>query len=261
MSASETVGANAGNEDMNVIDDDDLPILPIMVLPEPTTSGGMPLLDALRTRRSSRKFGTTDVPLQELANLLWAAFGLSRPDQGRGIQAPGSHTAPAAHNWQEIDIYVAIRDGLYLYEPEPHLLRPVLAADIRPFTTHAVQPFVLDAPLDLIYVADLARMDDASEWDKSVFPWADTSFISENVYLYCASAGLATIVRALFDRPGLSRAMRLRPSQLVTFSQPIGYAGECGSAWHFADIGGGEAGGHSISPEVSPCTPEAHAPG
>ena len=205
---------------MNVMGD-----LPTIVLPEPKTTGGMPLLDAIGARKSVRKFGTAEVPLQELSNILWAAFGMNRPDQGRGIQAPGSRTAPTAHNWQEIDIYVATRDVLHLYEPKPHRLQPVLSTDIRPFTAHAIQPFVLDAPLNLIYVADLARMEDASDWDKVVFPWADTSFISENVYLYCTSAGLATIVRALFDRPALSQAMGLRPSQLVTFSQPIGYAG------------------------------------
>ena len=192
-------------------------------LPQPVTTGGLPLMDALRARTSTRGFDTREVPAQELSNLLWAAFGLSRPHRGTGIDAPGCHTAPAAHNWQEMDLYVATPAALYLFEPESHWLDPLLASDIRAYTAHAVQPFVLDAPLILIYVADLARMDDASEWDKEVFPWADTSFMSENVYLYCASAGLATVVRALFDRAALSEAMQLRPSQLVTFSQPVGY--------------------------------------
>ena len=193
-------------------------------LPEPKITGGIPLMDALRARTSTRGFASREVPTQELSNLLWAAFGLNRPCRGTGIEAPGCRTAPAAHNWREIDVYVATPAALHLFDAESHRLQPVLTTDIRSFTAHSVQPFVLDAPLILIYVADLARMDDASGWDKEVFPWADTSFICENVYLYCASAGLATVVRALFDRPALSEAMQLRPGQLVTFSQPLGYA-------------------------------------
>ena len=106
-----------------------------------------------------------------------------------------------------------------------HWLQGVLGEDIRHLTAHDEQPFVLDVPVILIYVADLARMHDSTEWDIGIFPWADTAVMAENVYLYCASADLATVVRAKFERPPLAAAMGLRPDQLVTFSQPVGYPG------------------------------------
>jgi nitroreductase len=194
-------------------------------LPEPRMTGGRSLMEAIRRRHSTRTFSTTPLSLQELSQVLWAAFGLTREYAGTGIHTPGSHSAPAAHNWQEIDIFVALAEGLYRYDPAGHLLVGVLFEDVRRLTAHEEQPFVLDAPVILIYVADLERMNDASEWDKGVFPWADTAVMAENVYLYCASADLATVVRALFARPPLAEAMRLHPHQLVTFSQPLGYAG------------------------------------
>jgi nitroreductase len=192
---------------------------------EPRVTGGMPLMDAIRERRSTRKYGATHPLPQELSDILWAAGGLTREYAGTGIRTTGSHAAPAAHNWQEVDLYVATQDGLYLYEPLQHRLEGVLSQDVRHLTAHEEQPFVLDVPVILIYVADLARMLDASDRDKGIFPWADSAVMAQNVYLYCASAGLATVLRALFARPPLAEAMRLRPDQVITFSQPVGYAG------------------------------------
>jgi nitroreductase len=142
---------------------------------------------------------------------------------GTGFPTPGCRTAPGACNWQEIDVYVARADGLYLYEPHTHELRGVLTDDVRPYAAHPAQPWVAEVPVVLIYVADLARMTNAGDWDKSVYPYSDASFLAENVYLYCASSGLATVVRALMDRPALAEAMRLRPEQLIALSQPVGY--------------------------------------
>jgi nitroreductase len=194
-------------------------------LPKPRTTGGKPLLDAIRERRSTRKYAPVVPSLQEVSDVLWAAFGLTREYAGTGIKTTGSHAAPAAHNWQEVDLYVADEQGLYRYDFMKHRLEGVLAEDIRHLTAHEEQPFVLDAPLILIYVADLARMDHADDWDKSVFPWADSAVMAENVYLSCASAGLATVLRAKFERAPLAAAMGLRPDQLITVSQPVGYAG------------------------------------
>ncbi len=185
----------------------------------------MPLLDAIKARRSTRKYSTTPLSLQELSEVLWAAYGLTRDYAGTGIRTTGSHAAPAAHNWQELDLYVATTDGLYRYDWKEHRLEGVLGEDIRHLTAHEEQPFVLEVPMILIYVADLARMDHSDDWDKSVFPWADSAAAVENVYLYCASAGLATVCRAKFDRAPLAAAMGLGPDHLITFSQPVGYAG------------------------------------
>ncbi len=193
-------------------------------LPDLPVAGGKSLVEAIAQRHSVREYSTVPLSLEELSGVLWAAFGLTRDYAGTGIHTKGCHAAPAAHNWQEIDVYVAREEGLYHYDAANHQLRGVLAEDVRRFTAHEEQPFVLDVPVILIYVADLARMDDANDWDKGVFPWADSAVIAENVYLYCAAADLATVVRALFDRPALSAAMGLRPDQLVTFSQPVGHA-------------------------------------
>ena len=194
-------------------------------LPEPRTSGGTPLMDAIKARRSTRKYSPTPLSLQELSEVLWAAYGLTRDYAGTGIRTTGSHAAPAAHNWQELDLYLATVEGSYLYDWRGHRLEGVLSEDIRHLTAHEEQPFVLEVPMILIYVADLARMDHSDDWDKSVFPWADSAAAVENVYLYCASADLATVCRAKFDRAPLAAAMGLRSDQLITFSQPVGYPG------------------------------------
>ena len=183
-------------------------------LPKPQIDGGRPLMQVLKDRRSSREFNTEKLPIQVLSNLLWAAFGINRPDSG-------GRTAPSAVNWQEIDIYAATADGLYLYDAKAHRLKLVLSEDIRAMTGR--QPFVKEAPLNLIYVADFSRMGKASNEDKEFYSAADTGFIAQNVYLYCTSEGLATVVRALIDRPTLAKAMRLRADQKITLSQSVGY--------------------------------------
>lgn len=182
-------------------------------LPPPQTEGGKPLMQALKERKSSREFSSRPLPPQVLSNLLWAAFGVNRPD--------GRRTAPSARNMQEIDIYVALPEGLYLYDAKAHRLNPVLAEDVRAAT--GTQAFVAQAPLNLIYVADYARMGDQSEQTKAFYAAADTGFIAQNVYLFCASEGLATVVRALVDREKLAARMKLRPDQRITLAQTVGY--------------------------------------
>jgi len=188
-------------------------VKPIQLL-EPQMDAGRPLMQVLKDRRSSRAFSTAKLPKQVLSNMLWAAFGVNRPDSGK-------RTAPSAVNWQEIDIYVATADGLYLYDAKAHALQPVLAQDIRALTGR--QPFVREAPVNLVYVADFSRMGKAKVDDKIFYSAADTGFISQNVYLYCASERLATVVRGLVDRPALAKVMRLRPDQRVILAQSVGY--------------------------------------
>jgi SagB-type dehydrogenase family enzyme len=183
-------------------------------LPKPQTEGGKPLMQALKDRSSSRSFRTDTLPLQVLSNLLWAASGINRPESGK-------RTAPSAKNWQEIDIYVATAEGLYLYDAKGHLLQPVVPDDIRGLT--GGQSFVKDAPMNLVYVADSSRMSGASPEEKDLYAAVDTGFISENVYLFCASEGLATVVRGSIDRPALARVMKLRPDQKIILGQTVGY--------------------------------------
>ncbi len=124
-------------------------------------------------------------------------------------------------NRQEIDIYVATADGLYLYDAKGHVLNPILSEDIRAMTGR--QDYVKDAAINLIYVADYAKMGTSTKEDKDLYSAADTGFISENVYLYCASEGLATVVRGSIDRQALAKAMKLRPDQKVILAQSVGY--------------------------------------
>jgi nitroreductase len=186
---------------------------PIQLL-KPQTEGGIPFMQVLKDRKSSREFGSENLPAQVLSNLLWAAFGVNRPDSGK-------RTAPSAMNWQEIDVYVAAADCLYLFDAKAHLLKPVLAEDLRAMT--GLQPFVKGVPLNLIYVADFSRMGSATTEQKEFYSAADTGFITQNVYLYCASEGLATVVRGLVDKPALARAMKLRTDQKITLVQSVGY--------------------------------------
>ncbi len=183
-------------------------------LPAPKTDGGKPLMYVLMERRSSRTFSTKPLPPQMISNLLWAANGINRPDSGK-------RTAPSARNWQETDIYLANADGLYLYDAKTHALNLVLSKDIRAVTGE--QKFVKSAPINLVYVADLSKMGDASPEDKTLYSAANTGFISQNVYLFCASEGLSTVVRAWIDRDKLAGIMKLKPSQKIILAQTIGY--------------------------------------
>jgi len=183
-------------------------------LPKPETDGGKPLMQALKLRRTTRSFSPTKLPDQVLSNLLWAAFGVNRPESGK-------RTAPSASNWQEIDLYVALAEGVYLYNAKAHRLDPVLAKDIRKDTGR--QPFTQEAPVNLIYVADRSRMGGEAPSDKDFYSAINTGFISQNVYLFCASEGLATVVLGLVDREALATIMKLRPEQKVIVTQPVGY--------------------------------------
>jgi SagB-type dehydrogenase family enzyme len=183
-------------------------------LPAPQTEGGKPLMQALKERKTSREFSLKELPLQVISDLLWAANGINRQDSGH-------RTAPSAMNMQEIDIYLAKADGLYLFDAKENSLILILAEDIRAVT--GGQPFVKDAPLNLIYVADLRKMSKPSADAADFYAATDTGFVSENVYLYCASAGLATVVRGWFDKPALAKAMKLRNDQKIVLTQTVGY--------------------------------------
>ncbi|MGA2466699.1 MAG: nitroreductase family protein, partial [Thermodesulfobacteriota bacterium] len=190
-------------------------------LSNPQIGSGNSLMQLLWKRMSSREFSPEPLPVEVLSNMLWAAFGINRSD--------GKRTAPTASNRQEIDIYVATANGLYLYDAKTNLLNPILAEDIRAMTGR--QPYVKDAPVNFIYVADYSKMGTVANEDKAFLSAAETGFISENVYLYCASEGLATVVRARLatvvraniDRPALASLMKLRPDQKIILAQSVGY--------------------------------------
>lgn len=181
-------------------------------LPSPAMEGGKPLMQALKERKSMRAFNSEKIPAQILSNLLWAAFGINRPD--------GRRTAPSARNWQEVEIYVANSDGLYLWDAQKNLLLPIAAGDKRSLT--GTQDYVREAAVNLIFVADYSRIG-AGGQDRDMLVGADVGFISQNVYLFCASEGLATVVRASIDRDSLARELRLKSDQKIILAQSVGY--------------------------------------
>jgi SagB-type dehydrogenase family enzyme len=182
-------------------------------LPKPQTTGGKPLMQALNERMTRREFSSEKLPQQVLANLLWAAFGVNRAD--------GRRTAPSASNMQELDVYAVMADGVYLYDAKAHALRLHLKEDLRAAT--GGQAWIATAPLNLLYVADYSRMGQRTEENKRENAGTDSGFIAQNVYLFCASEGLATVVRGGIDRPAMEKALKLRPDQHVVLAQTVGY--------------------------------------
>ena len=186
----------------------------MLKLPDPVTKGGKPLMQALQERHSTREFSPKALSTQELSNLLWAAAGVNRPDSGK-------RTAPSARDWREIDIYVTLAEGGYRYDANDHVLSLIKKVDMRGST--GLQDFVAHAPVNLVYVADLSRMEEASQEQKTLYVGADTGFIAQNVYLFCASEGLATVVRGSVDREALAKQMGLSKHQWITLAQTVGY--------------------------------------
>jgi nitroreductase len=184
-----------------------------MELPRPRDSGGMPLISALKLRHSTREYSDRLISEQILSDLLWAAFGINR--------ASGDRTAPYWRHVMVIDLYLALADGVWIYEPKAHTLLRHLPDDIRAQTGH--QDFVATAPLNLIYVADGERMMDISPEERRLYASVDAAFIGQNVYLFCASEGLASVFRGAVDYPKLARTLRLPDRQFVTFAQTVGY--------------------------------------
>jgi nitroreductase len=186
---------------------------PTIVLPAPPREGGLPLLDCLARRRSAREFAPGELPLPLLSGLLWAAWGRNRDDGGR--------TAPSALDAQEIDLFVALPGGAYLYDANEHALHRVAAADVRRVTGY--QDFVDTAPLDLVIVADHARMRLVPAAQRESYASVAAGAIAQNVYLFAAAYGLAAVIRAWIDRAAIADALGLTHDQQVLLSQTVGF--------------------------------------
>ena len=185
----------------------------IKSLPAPQMTGGKPLMQALKERQSIREYKTDSLTDQQMSDLLWAGFGINRPEIDH-------RTAPSAQNTQDIDIYVATEGGLYRYEAKPHRLVKESDRDLRPLTSG--QPFAKVAPAQLIFVSDYARMPKVKPELRDLYAGVDTGCIVQNVYLYCASTGLAAVVHEL-EREPLAKAMNLRPDQHIVVAQTVGW--------------------------------------
>ena len=196
-----------------------------ILLPEPGMDGGKSVLASLQARRTRRNISPKKLPLQVLSNLLWAAFGVNR--ERASFDKPG-RTAPSASNSQEIDLYVAIPEGVYLYEAVQHRLKPVVAGDFR---SRAGRRGAASAPVNIFYVADLSRYDlgprqpDRAIGDPEVqksYYYTDTGFIAQNVYLFAASNDLAAWFHNC-DKMNTVTEFKLRAEQKVLFAQSVGY--------------------------------------
>jgi len=187
----------------------------VMELPPPQTEGGKPLMEALKARRSVREFADRPLAPQVLSSLLWAAWGINRP--GTGLR-----TAPSSRGAMDIDLYLAMANGVWIYDPKAHRLSRHMQDDVRGETTTG-QDFVKTAPLNIIYVSDAARMGKPSDADRTFTGIADSAVIGQNVYLFCASEGLATVLRASVPGERLAKRLNLTSTQAIYFAQSVGY--------------------------------------
>jgi hypothetical protein len=182
-------------------------------LPKVKEDGGKPLMAVLKQRRSTREFANKPITAQHLSNLLWSAFGVNRPS--------GDRTAPTWRHIQFLDMYVAMPDGVWLYDSKAHKLLPVIADDVRAET--GTQAFVATASLNLVYVARGDVMGDISDEEKRLWAACNTGFMAQNVYLYCASEGLGTVFRASVNRDRLAKTLKLPAQQFIVAAQSVGY--------------------------------------
>lgn len=194
-------------------------------LPKPEKDGGKSVLAALQVRKTIRNISAKQLPLQVLSNLLWAAFGVNR--EITSFDKPG-RTAPSASNSQEIDLYVALPEGVYIYEAVPHQLNPVVAGDFR---ARSGRRSASTAPVNIFYVVDRNKYDlgerqpDRAIGDPEVqksYYYTDTGFIAQNVYLFAASQDLVAWFHNC-DKENTIKEFKLRPEQSVLFAQSVGY--------------------------------------
>ena len=193
----------------------------IIKLPDPQTELEFPLMKALQNRRSIRKWTDMSISIQELSNLLWAACGVTKSKYGK---VKCKRTAPSACNSQEIRVYVLMEKGDFLYNEENHELVEIISEDIREFV--GTQKMMKLAPMGLVFVADLSRLTSPFVRGKEAqrfSAWVDTGYISQNVYLYCAAAGLGTVALSLVDREKLHELMQLKEHEKIVLTQAVGY--------------------------------------
>lgn len=193
--------------------------MPTIQLPDPEMKGGKPLLDLLQQRNSCKTFDEKPLNMQMISNLLWAAFGINRPDSGK-------RTAPSASNVQEMRLVVIMPDGAYYYDPQALALELIVSHDLRNLSS--VQPNYPNAPLHLAYVSDYSQLEGDEQMALRFKQYSHThaGFIGQNIYLFCASAGLGTCFVASFDKNGLAKALNLTADQDVIYTQIIGYRGD-----------------------------------
>ncbi len=181
-------------------------------LPAPNKTGGKPLMEAINERQTMRSFSDENLTAQQLSDLLWVTYGFNRENR---------RTVPTSRNKQEMDVYVALKSGIYLWDSEKNMLNLTVEGDYRKET--GAQPFVGTAAVEMIFVCDKTKLDAPDEQKATEATYANAGFMSQNVYLYCASQGLATVVRGMVPKDELSKIMKLRGDQMIVLAQTVGY--------------------------------------
>lgn len=188
----------------------------VIRLPKPDMNRGGTVMKALADRHSTREFAAKALSMADLSDLLWAANGVNRPESGK-------RTAPSAMNKQDVDVYVVLPQGTYLYDAKAHQLNLVSEGDHRDAVAGG-QPFVRTAPVSLVLVSDVARMGDAKDSHALLMCAVDTGIVSQNISVFCSAANLATVPRASMDEAKLRTVLKLKDSQKPLMNHPVGYS-------------------------------------
>jgi SagB-type dehydrogenase family enzyme len=168
---------------------------------------------ALSVRASASDFDTTNIGLPDLSDLLWAANGINRPESGK-------RTAPSAVNAQDIDVYVCMEHGVYLYDAKKHLLNLIINGDYRKLAAGR-QENVAKAPVICLLISDISRFKFGSDSLKKVWAAEDAGIVSQNIALFCASVGLATRPRITMDESKLHQVLHLTKTQYLMLNNPV----------------------------------------
>ncbi len=181
----------------------------------PDTNRGLTIMKALSERASVKEFDTSMLSNQDLSDLLWAANGVNRKDSGK-------RTAPSAQNAQDIDVYICMKDGIYLYDAQKHLLNLVAAGDNRKLIA-GKQEGVANAPVICLMVSDITRFKFGPDSLKAVWGAIDAGIVSQNISVFCAAVGFATRPRASMDQEKLRDILKLKKTQLLLMNNPVSY--------------------------------------
>lgn len=183
-------------------------------LKAPEKKAGLSVMETLANRHSTREFSNKKLTLQELSNVLWAANGINRPEKGM-------RTAPSAMNAQEVDVYVCMEEGAFLYDAKSNQLQPVIQEDLRGLVG-GKQAFVINAPVVLLMVSDLSKLPGGNSEQTKLMAAIDAGIVSQNISIACSGLGLITVPRASMDKEALAQKLKLKSAQLLLMNNPVG---------------------------------------
>ena len=185
-------------------------------LNEPNKTGGSSVMEALSKRKSVREFSDKKLSPQDLSDLVWAAAGINR-------QEAGLRTAPSWRNYQDIDLYVCFPEGMYIYNAKEHSLESFAKGDFYPLIA-ANQAFVSNAPVILLLITDLSKMQEDNIQQRMVIAGLDAGLVSQNISIFCAGKNLVTVPRGFMEKEELKKVLKLKESQHIMLNHPVGYA-------------------------------------